>query len=91
MHIEFRGDREDQGEFTAFYFRWIRLVGVSHRRILESITWKAKRINENPPRLPQISPRNSYHAKNNHSSRVNLSLFNTSPDRFKVESANVHP
>ena len=38
MHVEFRGDREDQGEFTAFYFRWIRLVGVSHRRILESIT-----------------------------------------------------
>ena len=38
MHVEFRGDLEDQGEFTAFYFRWIRLVGVSHRRISESIT-----------------------------------------------------
>ena len=39
MPVEFRGDRGVRTrEFTAYCFQGIRLIGITHRHILEKIT-----------------------------------------------------
>ena len=46
MPVEFRGDRGVRTrEFTAYCFQWIRLIGITHKHILEKITWRAEQLN----------------------------------------------